>query len=41
MKTLGFLVIISFSNASYLLDEVGNIAGDGGGQEGMGKKVIH
>ena len=35
MKTLGFLVIISFSNARYLLVEVDNSVGDGGGQEGI------
>ena len=35
LKTLGFLVIISCSNARYLLVEVDNIAGDGGGQEGI------
>ena len=35
MKTLGFLVIMRFSNAKYLLVEVDNIAGGGVGQEGI------
>ena len=35
MKTLGFLVIMSFSNGKYLLVEVDNSVIDGGGQEGI------
>ena len=35
MKTLGFLVIICFSNGKYLLVEVDNSVSDGGGQEGI------
>ena len=35
LKTIGFLVIIRFSDARYLLVEVDNIAGDGDGQEGI------
>ena len=35
METLGFLVIMRFSNAKYLLVEVDYIAGGGVGQEGI------
>ena len=35
MKTLGFLVIMRFSNAKYLLVEVDNSVGDGGRLEGI------
>ena len=35
IKTLGFLVIMRFSNAKYLLVEVDNIVGGGVGQEGI------
>ena len=39
LKTIGFLVIIRFSDARYLLVEVDNIAGDVGGQEGIIKNL--